>query len=48
MITYTFQRATYNGMFGWLCTRRINNVYAGQQFGKTKRDAIEQFSLFEE
>ena len=48
MITYSFQRATYNGIFGWFCTRRINNVYAGKQFGKTKRDAIEQFSLLEE
>ena len=44
MISYSFERATYNGISGWFCTRRINNVYAGKQFGRTKRDAIAQFN----
>ena len=45
MITYSFEQVTYNGIPGWFCTRRINNVYAGKQFGKTKRDAIAQFTI---
>jgi len=43
MITYTFQRVTLNGIKGWLAVRRIQGVYAGQLFGKTKHAAIAAF-----
>lgn len=36
MATYTFEKATYNSVKGWFCTRRIDGVYAGKQFGNTK------------
>lgn len=42
-ITYTFQRATYNGTTGWFATRRINGVYAGKQFGRTRAAAQASF-----
>ena len=43
MTTYAFQRVTLNGVKGWLAVRRINGVYAGQLFGKTKHAAIAAF-----
>ena len=39
MTTFTFERATYNSVFGWFATRRIDGVYAGKQFGKTRKAA---------
>lgn len=43
MTTYTFERVTLNGVKGWLAVRRIQGVFAGQLFGKTKQDAIAAF-----
>lgn len=43
MTTYTFQRATYNGVPGWFATRRIDGVYAGKQFGRTRAVAQASF-----
>jgi len=44
MTSYSFERVTFNGMRGWFCTRRINGVYSGKQFGRTKQAAINAFS----
>lgn len=41
--TFTFERATYNGVYGWFATRRIDGVYAGKQFGKTRKAAQAAF-----
>jgi hypothetical protein len=43
MTTYTFERVTLNGVKGWFAVRRIQGVYAGQLFGKTKHAAIAAF-----
>ena len=43
MTTFTFQRATYNNINGWFATRRINGVYAGKQFGRTRAAAKSEF-----
>ncbi len=43
MITYTFQKVTYNGIQGYIATQRINGLFNGKQFGKTKTQAIKQF-----
>lgn len=43
MTAFTFQRATYNGISGWFATRRINGVYAGRQFGRTRAAAQASF-----
>lgn len=45
MTTYTFQRATYNGTNGWFATRRIDGVYAGKQFGRTRAAAQASFDV---
>ncbi len=39
MTTFTYQAVIFNGVQGWLATRRIDGVYSGKQFGKTKKDA---------
>ena len=43
MVTYTFERVIYNNVKGFFATRRINGLYAGKQFGKTKALAIKAF-----
>lgn len=43
MTTFTFQRATYNGTYGWFANRRINGVYTGKQFGRTRQAAQASF-----
>lgn len=43
MTTYTYQAATYNGVKGFFAERRIDGVYAGKQFGKTRKAAREAF-----
>lgn len=45
MTTYTFEKATYNGVSGWFATRRIDGIYAGKQFGKTKAEAKAAFDF---
>lgn len=45
MITFTFQRAAYNGTNGWFATRRIAGVYAGKQFGRTRAAAQASFGV---
>lgn len=43
MITFTFERVTYNNIAGYFATRRIDGEYAGKQFGKTKALAMQAF-----
>jgi hypothetical protein len=43
MTTFTFQRVTLNGVAGWIATRRIDGVFSGRQFGKTKKLATAAF-----
>ena len=43
MITYTFQKVKYNGINGYIATKRIDGLFIGKQFGKTKTEAIKQF-----
>jgi hypothetical protein len=43
MTTYTYQAANYNGVKGFFAERRIDGVYAGKQFGKTRKAAREAF-----
>lgn len=42
-VTFTYQRVTLNGTRGWIASRRINGVFDGRRFGKTKTDAKEAF-----
>ena len=39
MTTYQYERATVNGVQGWIATRRINGLMSGRQFGRTKAAA---------
>jgi hypothetical protein len=43
MITYTFKKVKYNNLNGWFAVRRINGLYSGHQFGKTKALAKQAF-----
>lgn len=43
MITFTYQRAMLCGRRGWIATRRIDGVFSGRMFGRTKRQAAAQF-----
>ena len=43
VVTYDFERVTYNGQPGFFATRRVNGVYAGRCFGKSKALAIAAF-----
>ena len=45
MVTYTFERVIYNNVKGFFAVRRINGVYAGKQFGRTKKLAIAAFNF---
>ena len=45
MITYTFQKVTYNGIQGYIATQRINGLFNGKQFGKTKTQAIKHLGI---
>lgn len=41
--TYEYERAIVNGVCGWIATRRIDGVFSGRQFGKTKAAARAAF-----
>jgi hypothetical protein len=45
MTTYTYQKVTFNNVNGWFAIRRIQGVYAGQQFGNTQKKARESFDV---
>lgn len=42
--TFTFERRSCNGIAGWFATRRIDGVFAGVQFGKTRKAACAAFT----
>jgi hypothetical protein len=42
-IKYQYKKFIYNHVSGYLVMRWIDGVYAGQQFGKTKKEAVNQF-----
>lgn len=42
-ITYTYQSVVYNNVKGYFATRRVNGLYDGMQFGKTKKQARQAF-----
>jgi hypothetical protein len=44
MVKYTFQKASLNGLKGWIVTVWIDGVHSGKAFGKTKKEAIAQFN----
>jgi len=41
--TYTYTSVTYNGVKGFFAEKRIDGVYEGKMFGKTKKSARESF-----
>ena len=43
VVTYDFERVTYNGQPGFFATRRVNGVYTGKRFGQSKALAIAGF-----
>lgn len=43
MTTFTFERATVKNVSGWIAVRRIDGVYSGKQFGKTRKAAKAAF-----
>ena len=43
--TFSTQRVTYNGVKGWIVEMRINGVFAGRCFGRTKAAAKEQLQV---
>jgi hypothetical protein len=43
MTTFTYEAVNFNGVKGWIATRRIDGVHAGKQFGRTQRAARESF-----
>jgi hypothetical protein len=44
MIKFIFQKIIYNGIAGYFATRYIDGVYSGKQFGKSKKQARDQFN----
>jgi hypothetical protein len=43
MTTYTYESVTINGVKGFIATRRVDGVFAGNNFGTTKKKARESF-----
>jgi hypothetical protein len=43
LVSYDFERVTYNGRPGFFATRRVNGVYVGRRFGQSKALAIAAF-----
>ena len=43
MPKFTFEKVTLNNQTGYIATRRIDGVFAGTAFGKTRKDAIAAF-----
>lgn len=38
-IAYEYHAATYNGIKGFFASRRIDGVFSGRRFGRTKATA---------
>ena len=43
--TFSTKRVIYNGQQGWIVEMRINGVFAGRCFGRTKAAAKEQLQV---
>ena len=43
--TFSAQRVTYNGVKGWIVEMRVDGVFSGRCFGRTKAAAIEQLQV---
>ena len=43
MTKFTYKKVIYNNVSGYFAIRYINNIFAGQQFGKTKQEARAKF-----
>jgi len=43
LIKFTFEKVTLNSVNGWLATKRMDGVFSGTLFGKTKKDAMRAF-----
>jgi len=42
-IKFTFEKVVLNGSKGWLASKRIEGVFSGTLFGKTKKEAMRAF-----
>lgn len=42
-VTFTYRRVRLNCTRGWITPRRINGIFDGRRFGKTRADAREAF-----
>ena len=43
--TFSAQRVTYNGVKGWIVEMRVDGVFSGRCFKRTKAAAIEQLKV---
>jgi len=47
-IKFTFEKVALNGVNGWLATKRVDGVFYGTLFGKTKKAAVSSFNFSDE
>ena len=47
-IKFTFEKVTLNSVNGWIATKRMDGVFCGTLFGKTKKAAVSSFSFSDE
>ena len=40
--TFTYEKVTYNSVKGWIVTMRVDGVFAGKSFGRTRAAAVEK------
>jgi len=48
IIKFTFEKVALNGVNGWLATKRVDGVFYGTLFGKTKKAAVSSFNFSDE
>jgi len=44
-IKFTFEKVVLNKQKGWLASKRIEGVFSGTLFGKTKKEAMQAFDF---
>ena len=44
-IKFTFEKVVLNNREGWLASKRIEGVFSGTLFGKTKKEAMQAFDF---
>lgn len=42
--TFHFERVTYNGIKGYIVTMRVDGLFSGRSFGRTRAAAIENIT----